>query len=257
MMEKQHKRLKSITGLIALVCGSVTLLFIVLSMGILWGELEEYGDFLGRDALEIAVSQHPAEFGSDSFVIGNTRFTVKRPTGFVLLEDHAVKAAVVHPPGNELHLVFVSELDAARIMNGDTPNLDRYVAIQSNRKLDSQVITPTMFGEVKSKIRSQGFAEAIPTNLQKVNEFLSGKGQSIEEAMVIQFTEMPDSYTVTSLVKHGGQKVRVNTLTMRNLRDCCIMVASTALCRNQDDIDWSKSVATECAQSLNWTEKGT
>jgi len=215
--------------------------------------------FVGRETPRIGESRHASELGAglsnsphdrSSFVVGSSTFTVKQPKGFVLLEDRAIKARIVHPPDTQLHLVYVTQLDAARIMNGDTPVLDRYVAIQSNRELDANVISSAVFEEVKSKIRSQGFSEAIPRNLRKVNEFLTAKGQSVEEALVIQFTETADSYTTTVLVKPGGQKVRVNTVTMRNLRGCCIMVASTAVCQNQDDIDWSKSVVAECAQSL-------
>ena len=198
-------------------------------------------------APEIDLSRHD----SHSFAIRNVKFTVRQPTGFVLLDESAALAQIVYPPDNQLHLVFITEVDTARIMNGDTHVFDRYVAIQSNRELDPNVITPTMFEEVKSSIRSQGFAEAIPRNVRTVNEFLSEKGQHVDEMKVIGFTETGDSYTLTVLVKHRGQETRVNTVTMRNLRGCCIVVATTALCRNQDDIEWSKSVAAECTESVN------
>lgn len=188
--------------------------------------------------------------GTCSFAIGRRTFTVKQPIGYVLLENSTVRAGILHPPDNQLHLVFISEVDAARIMNGDAPALDRYVTIQTNRKLDATAVTPGMFHEVKASMKNEGLEDSIARNKRTVNDFLAETGQHIDEMRTIGFTETQDSYTLTGLVKRRVQGARVNTVTMRNLHDCCVVVATTAVCRTQDDIEWSQSVAAECAASL-------
>jgi len=207
----------------------------------------------------VALSQydHRAATGRSSlphdvhaFRIGTERFTVRRPAGWVLLEDEDALGRISLPPDNQLHVAFVTEVDATRIMNGDTPLFDKYVAIQSNRKLDANAITPKMFQEFKAGVRNQGFADAIPRNMRMINEFLSKKGQHVDEAKVIGFAEADDSYTLTVLVKQRGQDARVNTVTMRNLRGRCVIVGTTAVCRDQDDIKWSETTAAECAESM-------
>jgi hypothetical protein len=188
--------------------------------------------------------------GVHAFEIRDVQFSARQPAQFVLLQDRDVLEQIVHPPDNELHIAFITVLDASRIMNGEAPFFDRYVTIQSNRKLDATAVTPGMFHEIKAGIKKQGFEDTIARNKRTMNDFMAATGHHVDEVRVIGFTETRDSYTLTVLVKQRHQHVRVNTVTMCNLRDCCIVVATTALCRTQDDIDWSQTAAAECASSL-------
>jgi len=189
--------------------------------------------------------------GVHAFQIRDVQFMVRQPARFVLLQDRNALERIVHPSDNELHIAFITVLDASRIMNGEDPLFDRYVTIQSNRKLDATAITPRMFREVKASITKEGLGDAIARNKRTINDFIAGEGHHVDEIRAIGFTETHDSYTLTALVKQRAQGARVNTVTMRNLRGCCIVVATTALCRTQDDIDWSQTAAAECASSLN------
>jgi hypothetical protein len=184
------------------------------------------------------------------FRIGNAQFTVRQPAQLVLLQDSDALERIVHPPDNQLHIAFATAVDVSRIMNDEAPRFDRYVTIQSNRKVDAAPIAPSMFRQIKANIKRQGLGDAIARNTRTINEFLAETGQRIDETRIIGFTETDDSYTLTALVKQRDQYTRVNTVTMRNLRGCCIVVATTAVCRNQEDIDWSQSVAVECVESL-------
>lgn len=188
--------------------------------------------------------------GVHAFEIRDLQFSARQPAQFVLLQDRDFLEQIVHPPNNELHIAFVTVLDASRIMNGEAPLFDRYVTIQSNRKLDATAVTPEMFYEVKAGIKKQGLEDAIARNKRTINDFIAGTGHHIDEVRVIGFTETHDSYTLTALVKQRAQRARVNTVTMRSLRGCCIVVGTTALCRTQADIDWSQTAAAECASSL-------
>jgi len=224
-------------------------------------ELESYHDAAEGDDVRREVGADASHGGDGvhdevhtprhSFAIRNVTLAATPPQGFVLLQDDSIRSRLVHPPDTTLHLVFVSELDAARIGNGETPALDKYISILSSRKLDQNVITPAMFDEIKSHLKDGAdWAEEISRNLRIMNEFLGDKGLRVNEARVIGFTESRDSYTVTGLVKHQGQRVRANALTMRNLGGCCVMVVASAVYRDQQDVAWSTSIATECAASL-------
>ncbi len=205
--------------------------------------------------------------------VGGVKIDVQAPTKFYEIskispETRKIVEGFV-PPTNRLLAIFVSEEDLEKVTKGELPELNRYMLLQTYRKLETKNISTKQFQIVIKQIKEQQDT-VFNKEKDKIDKLVDNAAEQIsneyDTSMEIKigeivplgvFYEHPNAIgiAILSKVQVADEEEKLNYAITGAfstiLANGKILYAYTySTYKNKEDINWVKSKSKEWANSI-------
>lgn len=171
------------------------------------------------------------------------------------------------PPTNNLHAVFVTASDSAKLLKYQSPELKRYLIVQTAKSLESVALGARHFAELRNKIREE-YESLFDQNKSKIDELAKRASQKLSDRISDNFemkvgemlpmsvnSETAYHISLSSLTKYSTSTAEGNTefisagtMSMVLLKGRVLYLNVFSTYNNIEDLKWTQSVAEK------WTE---
>jgi hypothetical protein len=166
-------------------------------------------------------------------------------------------AETMTPPTNRLQLVLMSEADLNLVRKGGAARWDRYLMVQTNRKLEEVNVSDSEFEKINSGL-GQRQATLLAENKEAVDKLMKGASTKFSHALggpamslavgqtvpLGVFASSRKAIAVGSLItfsaESGGQTYKqpmVTAMVLAHIRNKVVFLYAYATYRTQADID--------------------
>ena len=171
------------------------------------------------------------------------------------------------PPTNNLHAVFVTASDAGKLLKSQSPELKRYLIVQTAKSLESVALGARHFAELRTKIREE-YESLFDQNKSKIDELAKNASQKLSNRISDKFemkvgemlpmsinSETAYHISLSSLNKfststadENTEFISAGTMSMVLLKGRVVYLNVFSTYNNLEDLKWTQSVAEK------WTE---
>jgi hypothetical protein len=222
-------------------------------------------------ALCVATAQ--AQTANDPFIVGGVTIEAPSLDGFneisqISPEVVALAEAMI-PPANRLLGVYLSDRDYEKLVNGESPEFDRYIFIQVHRELENKNVTRTDFRQISTQLKAQQdtILDDVEEDVGKLfdsasNQISKDYDVSLDMKLGDQkslgvFLDQPNAVAFTSLVKYQGSLegesfdyVMAGSTTLMKVKRRLLYIYVYSQYEAQADVDWVESRTTELANLI-------
>lgn len=235
----------------------------------------------GRPALAIAwllvgalcLATAQAQTANDPLLVGGVTIEAPSLPGFneiskISPEVVALAEAMI-PPANRLLGVYLSDRDYEKLVNGESPEFDRYMFIQVHRELENKNVSRADFREISTQLKAQQdtILDDVKEDVGKLfdnasNQISKDYDVSLDMQLGDQkslgvFLDQPNAVAFTSLVKYQGNLegepfdyVMAGSTMLVKVKRRLLYVYVYSQYDEQADVDWVESRTTELANLM-------
>jgi hypothetical protein len=209
-----------------------------------------------------------AETNTVRIEVGDTKINVHAPLDFYEISELSPETRkyfeIMTPPSNSLLAVFVSEDDLGRIMKGESPNLQRYMILQTPRNFANNNISEMQFNQLVTYLKEQ-HNMLLSDMKDKIGSYLDDAADQISKDKDISLDmKIGQQVPLGILFEKLGILSFVNLIKFQVTVDGksvdSVVVASTSLLKvkdrilyayvysiydNQEDINWVRAKTKE------------
>ncbi len=166
------------------------------------------------------------------------------------------------PPTNNLHAVFVTASDSGKLLKSQSPELKRYLIVQTAKSLESVALGTRHFAELRKKIRIE-YESLFDQNKSKIDELAKHASQKLSDRISDKFemkvgemlpmsvnSETVNHISLSSLTKFSTSTPEENTdfisagtMSMALLKGRVVYLNVFSTYNTIDDLKWTQSVA--------------
>ena len=178
-------------------------------------------------------------------------------------------AEAMIPPANRLLGVYLSDRDYEKLVNGESPEFDRYIFIQVHRELENKNVSRADFREIATQLKAQQdtILDDVREDVGKIfdsasNQISKDYDVSLDMRLGDQkslgvFLDQPNAVAFTSLVKYQGSLegesfdyVMAGSTMLMKVKRRLLYLYVYSQYDEQADADWVESRTTELANLL-------
>jgi hypothetical protein len=173
------------------------------------------------------------------------------------------------PPGNRVLAIFVDETDAALLAKGATPEMRRYMLVQTEQRFEKGRISSAQFSKVADTVRQKHatLLEAAKGKMESVFTDASGKlskdaGAAIDLKLVEQvpkgiFVDKPDMIGMANLMSYQvsiagkpTQRLAAGGTTIVRASDKLLFTYVYGEHRDAKDLEWVTMTSSQWADQI-------
>jgi len=238
-------------------------------------------DRRGRPALGIAwlllgalwFATAQAQTANDPLHVGGVTIEAPSLPGFneisKISPDVVALAEAMIPPANRLLGVYLSDRDYEKLINGESPEFDRYMFIQVHRELENKNLSHADFREISTQLKAQQdtILDDVREDVGKLFDSASNQiSKDYDVSLDMQlgdqkslgvFLDQPNAVAFTSLVKYQGSLegeafdyVMAGSTMLMKVKRRLLYVYVYSQYEEQADVDWVESRTTELANLM-------
>jgi hypothetical protein len=222
-------------------------------------------------ALSLVTAQ--AQTVSNSLHVGGVTIEAPSLPGFneisKISPDVVALAQAMIPATKRLLGVYLSDRDYEKLVNGESPEFDRYIFIQVHRELENKNLSRADFREISTQLKAQ--QDTILDDVKEdVGKIIDNASNQISEDYDVSldmelgdqkslgvFLDQPNAVAFTSLVKYQGSLegesfdyVMAGSTMLMKVKRRLLYVYVYSQYDAQADVDWVESRTTELANLL-------
>jgi len=172
------------------------------------------------------------------------------------------------PPTNNLHAFFVTASDSGKLLKSQSPELKRYLIVQTVKSLESVTLGARHFAELRSKLREE-YESLFDQNKSKIDELAKKASQKVSNRISDKFemkvgemlplsinSETAYHISLSSLAKFltstaedNTEFISAGTMSMVLLKGRVVYLNVFSTYNNIDDLKWTQSVAEKWTKS--------
>lgn len=172
------------------------------------------------------------------------------------------------PPTNNLHAVFVTASDSGKLLNSQSPELKRYLIVQTAKSLESVALGARHFAELRNKIREE-YESLFEQNKSKIDELVKNASQKLSNRISDKFemkvgamlpmsinSETAYHISLSSLnkfsittSKENTEFISAGTMSMVLLKGRVVYLNVFSTYNNLEDLKWTQRVAEKWTKS--------
>jgi hypothetical protein len=183
--------------------------------------------------------------------------------------DVVALAQTMIPATNRLLGVYLSDRDYEKLVNGESPDFDRYMFIQVHRELENKNISRADFREISTQLKAQQdtILDDVREDVGKIFDSASNQiSKDYDVSLDMQlgdqkslgvFLDQPNAVAFTSLVKYQGSLegesfdyVMAGSTMLMKVKRRLLYVYLYSQYETQADVDWVESRTSELANLL-------
>lgn len=116
------------------------------------------------------------------------------------------------PPTNNLHAVFVTASDSAKLLKSQSPELKRYLIVQTAKSLESVALGVRHFAELRNKIREE-YESLFDQNKSKIDELAKKASQKLSDRISDNFEMKVGEMLPMSVNSETAYHISLSSLT--------------------------------------------
>lgn len=183
--------------------------------------------------------------------------------------DVVALAEAMIPATNRLLGVYLSDRDYEKLVNGESPDFDRYMFIQVHRELENKNVSRADFREISTQLKAQQdtILEDVREDVGKIFDSASDQiSKDYDVSLDMQlgdqkslgvFLDQPNAVAFTSLVKYQGNLegesfdyIMAGSTMLMKVKRRLLYVYVYSQYETQADVDWVESRTSELANLL-------